>query len=84
MTFDPGFDDVSRQMIVVPPEIGRAVGEPPGSSRRSTQVVKKYDELQSRETLPVSRPRADTRAARNRRSRVGGTSQWQPHELSGC
>ena len=43
-------------MIVMPPALGRAVGEPPGSSRRSTQVVKQYDESQSRETLPVSCP----------------------------
>ncbi len=43
-------------MIVMPPALGRADGEPPGSSRRSTQLVKQYDELQSRETLPASCP----------------------------
>jgi hypothetical protein len=42
---------------------GRVVGEPPGSSRCSTLVVKKYDTLQSRETLAVSHPqqRLETR-----------------------
>ena len=46
-------------MIVMPPALGRAAGEPPGSSRRSTQVVKQYDESQSRETLPASCPGGD-------------------------
>jgi hypothetical protein len=47
----------------MPPEIGRAIGELPGSSRRSTQVVKKYDESQSLETFPGSRPSANNEPA---------------------
>jgi hypothetical protein len=52
-------------MIVMPPALGRAVGEPPGSSRRSTQVVKEYDELQSRETLPASCPGGNDERSRD-------------------
>jgi hypothetical protein len=42
-------------MMAMPSEKVRAAGEPPGSSRRSTLVMKKYDALQSRGALAVSR-----------------------------
>lgn len=43
-------------MMSMPSETVPVAGEPPGSSRRSTLVMKKYDALQSREALAVSHP----------------------------
>jgi hypothetical protein len=43
-------------MMSMPSEKVRMAGEPPGSSRRSTLVMKKYDALQSREALSVLHP----------------------------
>jgi hypothetical protein len=50
-------------MMSMSSEKVREAGEPPGSSRRSTLVMKRYDALQSREALAVSRAhqRVETR-----------------------
>jgi hypothetical protein len=59
VTFDPSCDRRSRQIIVVPPALGRAVGEPPESSRRSTQVVKRV----RRVVEPGDAPRSTSTAS---------------------